>query len=339
MSTMNRLGTLLIACGLASTAAFSANAQCVNSLAASPSPIVSGHLAFQAVRSDTKSFVYVYDFEHRTFADTTHWHSVVDAHNPSLTRDGKWIVFMARPAINQPMRVWAWNASLAEPVDLTAMSGNTSVYNEDPKFAPDDQHIVFKQDGAIALMSVSGLNGPISVGLPKVLAAGERGTSTEASGPVLTYNNKYVYFFRGTSPNEHLEKLTLKNFTTNGHVSYANPTDTETYYPSVQKGGALYFARHTVPENSNPNFGPDSIYTAAPHNKIGTAVLAASNLCNAENADPAPDNAGHLIFSSTFGGRYQLYVGDAVGDVWNFSDRAKINATKGDLQGPSYSPR
>jgi Tol biopolymer transport system component len=315
-------------------AAVSAQAQCVTSLASGASPITTGHLAFQGVVSDTESYVYVYDFKHRTFADTTHWTTVVDAHNPSLTQDGKWIVFMARPALNQPMRIWAWNSSLAEPVDLTTLSGgNTSVYNEDPKFAFDSGHIVFKQNGAIAIMSVSGLNGTISVGAPSVLASGLRGTSTEASGPVLAAKNNLVYFFRDVSPDEHLERLTLDDFTTVKDVSYASPSGTETYYPSLAKDGTLYFARHTV----SPT-GMDSIYTVAPHQNVNSATPVASNLCGVENADPAPDGAGDLVFSSTFAGRYQLYVGDTAGDVWNFSDRPEINATSGALQGASYSP-
>lgn len=338
---MNRTVNLLALCAVACGAAFSVQAQCVSALAAGTSPITTGHLAFQGVRNTGGSFVYVYDFTTRTFADTTHWRRVVEAHNPSLSHDGKWIVFYAPIAHGLPSRVWAWRASLKEPIDLTTMSGgDTSVYNEDPKFAPDDKHIVFKEDGAIALMTVTELNKNIAVSAPTTIVTGMRGYPTEASGPVLTFNNKYGYFYRDIKPNEHIERVALSGFTPGADLSYGNPSATESYYPAVQKDGTLYFVRHTVTNDPDNPYGPDMIYTVTPHTNFGAAAPVATNLCSSDNSDPAPDNAGHLIFSSKFAGRYQLYVGD-VGDtsVWNFSDRPEINKTAGALQGASYAPR
>lgn len=326
-----------------------ARADCVTSLRSSENPITSGHVAFQRVVGENESYVYVYDVANQLLvADSSAWRDVLyDAHNPSLSRDGRWIVFMARPKarVLKPMRIWAWNPSLPAPLDLTKMSGgNTGLYDEDPKFAPDDRHIVFKRDGSIVIMSVGGLARHIHLGAVATLAHGTRGGSDEASGPVLSADNTHVFFFRHPRGSESLERLTLDDqFQVVEDLPYENPQDTESYYPALRRDGTLYFARHSV-DSAKQIFGHDSIYVVAPGQDVAGAVKAPVNLCDAvaedvENADPAAAGAGLVIFSSTFhGGRYQLYVGNGRGGVWSFAD---INGamTTGALQAASYVPR
>jgi hypothetical protein len=320
-----------------------AQAGCVTALQQSANPLDAGHLAFQGVVSDADSYVYLYDVASKTIvADSHAWSdTLVDAHNPSLTSDGRWMVFMARPAYDTPMRIWGWTPRLRRPIDLTTLSGgDTGLYDEDPKFAFDDEHIVFKRDGAIVVMKAAVREKAIRLGPVTVLAPGKRKTSTEASGPVLSASNRFVYFFRHPSGSENLERLTLKHFETVDDLSYDNPPNTETYYPALASDGTLYFARHPLdPVTHDP--GHDSIYVVAPGGQVKKAALAAENLCMAspgdvENADPAPAGSGLLVFSSTFGGeRYLLYVGNGEGQVWDFSG-TPVAAESGDLQGASY---
>lgn len=328
------------------TAPLAARANCVTSVLSNGRPLTSGWLAFQGVIDDKESYVYVYDLRQDGFVADSHlWNdTLVDAHNPSLSKDGRWIVFMARPAENTPMRIWAWNPSLSAPTDLTLLShGNTNLYDEDPKFSPDNTHIIFKRNGSIFVMAVTGLDGNISVKDVHRLVGGKRGMHSEASGPVLSVDNGFAYFFRHPEgQDKRLERLTLDNFETVEDMPYRNASGTESYYPALRQNGVVYFARH-VADAGNGDPGPDSIYFMRPNRKMKSAALAPDNLCNAvegdvENADPAPIGSDLLAFSSTFGtGQYSLYVGNGQGEVWDFSG-TQIPAVSGALQGASYAP-
>jgi len=324
-----------------------AGAGCVSELSTKARPIT-GILAFQQVL-DGSSNIYVYDMAQDAFiADSTRWDpDFAQAFNPSLSRDGHWVVFMARADDGQFMRLWAWNPSMSRPQDLTPMLGNhTDLYYEDPKLAPDDRHLVYKLQGAIYIARVK-LGGGIALSGFHRLAKGARNEDTEASAPVVSADNKFVYFFRGPKTvDQHIERVTLDGgFHRTGRTRLFTPQDTSSYYPALRRNGALTFARHV--NKGGGLYGTDTIYTVPPHTAVKDAVPAPFNLCDqvkgdVENADAAPVGRDLAIFSSTFASPpgtsvYSLFVGDAQGEVWDLRTGRLADLT-GWLQGASYAP-
>jgi WD40-like Beta Propeller Repeat len=115
------------------------------------------------------------------------WRSVISPINAHPSPDGHYITFMGSPTSS---RVKEWDVFLSHwdgakwsnPIDLTGPNGKR---DEDPKFSPDGTHIVYKEDGVLATMTVTGAK-------KSYLTSGKHDSST----PFYTPDGKGILFER-----------------------------------------------------------------------------------------------------------------------------------------------
>ncbi|CAB4923665.1 unannotated protein [freshwater metagenome] len=115
------------------------------------------------------------------------WSSMISPINAHFSADGQMITFMGS-ASGLAENDWdvftsTWNgSSWAEPKNLTGPNG---ARDEDPKFSPDGQTIIYKQDGVLVTMSADGSG-------KRYLTRGE----PESSMPYFAANGKDILFER-----------------------------------------------------------------------------------------------------------------------------------------------
>ena len=118
------------------------------------------------------------------------WRGMYSPINAHPNRDGSAITFMgsdtglAEPEWDVFISYWR-DKKWSEPVNLTGPNGKR---DEDPKFSPDGETIIYKEDGVLATT-------PITGGAKTYLTAGE----AESSMPYFTTDGKGVLFERSGS--------------------------------------------------------------------------------------------------------------------------------------------
>ena len=87
---------------------------------------------------------------------TSGWATVKHTINGSFSADGKYLTFMGSEKSIEDWDVFVthWNGKLwEEPINLTGPNGKR---DEDPKFSPTENKIIYKEDGVVATIGLSG---------------------------------------------------------------------------------------------------------------------------------------------------------------------------------------
>ena len=87
---------------------------------------------------------------------TAAWTSVKHTINGSFSADGRYITFMGSEKSIEDWDVFVtyWNGKVwEEPVNLTGPNGKR---DEDPKFSPTENKIIYKEDGIVAQLELTG---------------------------------------------------------------------------------------------------------------------------------------------------------------------------------------
>ena len=95
--------------------------------------------------------LYTLNLENRRLTDlTASWQTVKHTINGSFSADGQYITFMGSRIDREDWDVFIshWNGlTWEEPIDITGPNGKR---DEDPKFSPIDNTIIYKEDGVLA---------------------------------------------------------------------------------------------------------------------------------------------------------------------------------------------
>jgi len=101
--------------------------------------------------------LYTLDLNSKKLTDlTANWKSVKHTINGSFSPDGKYITFMGSEKAIEDWDVFVthWNGKVwEEPFNLTGPNGKR---DEDPKFSPKENKIIYKEDGIVAQVRLSG---------------------------------------------------------------------------------------------------------------------------------------------------------------------------------------
>lgn len=287
-------------------------------------PALTGRVVYE---DDNTGLLYLYDFLNATLTNVPTM-NLTAAENPVFSPDGSAILFSA--VTNNQRHLFYWIiGSPAQPTNITAWMGN--LRNEDPKFSPNGNMIVWKQDFGISTASFSfdDLGNPILFNVQQIIPS-----TPEASGPVYSPTEKYIYYFTGSSSQikqiQVYSTLTMTStpaFTQDANVQYYYPVDPDLYdfiYVSWLQGAVMC-----------PNC--DKIYVFAKLPNAGTAWNPSD--CAADNSDPAPVDEDYFIYSRDKNpdgnSNYELYVGQiSTGNAWSLS---QLNISGGILLGANYT--
>ena len=139
------------------------------------------------------------------------WHTMISPINAHFSSDGQTITFMGSAA-GLPEPEWdvftsQWNGQgWDEPKNLTGPNG---ARDEDPKFSPHGQTIIYKEDGVLVTMNADGSN-------KTYLTKGQ----PESSMPYFANNGKDILFERSGDIYLLRDGKTIKMFAGAGQSSY-----------------------------------------------------------------------------------------------------------------------
>lgn len=255
---------------------------------------IDGLLAFHAYKEygDGTSRLYLFDFRTNALrCPSESWTTVRDSMNAHFSPDGKSLVFMG-----VSNKTGQWDCFLhelgsgQEPVNLTESFGGR---NEDPKWHPHGNKIVFKHDGSQLVET------DLSGGAFNVLADGD---SEELSMPFYTADGRQLLFSAKAGDGaSSIEILSLE--TGQRRVLYAGCF---AYYPIAEGEDSFVFAGKDRAE------GHDRIYRGFVDGR--PALPFGFNRDDADTSDAFPLGNGLHVVSSTRGspsGVYRLFLADA----------------------------
>ena len=290
----------------------------------------SKYLAVPSGGDSIDGHLFVYDAGSDSLKNVTASLSVVNAMNPHFSPDGSTLVFMGVPASKSSdisynadkdywHRQWAnldvfvYNLAIETLQNLTP---NTGVADEDPKFSPDGQTIVWKKNGQIWRMGADGSN-------PEQLTSG----GLEKSGPNYSPNGSHIVYWVGTrsAENEDVWRMSADGSSQGPLVENVGIHD---YYPIYRDAENILYARaesESSPYDKVYNYNIDS----------GSSASVAINLTGADDSDASPVNETYVTFCSTRSGSgYDVFVGRYDNGLVHSLPAA--NSSHEDL-GPSYS--
>jgi len=299
---------------------------------------LTGRLAFlrtarsQEARSGT---LLLYDFGTRSLAAVSGaWSQVFYPKNPAFSPDGSLLVFAAycdAAASEEDIFVWRVG-SASPPVNLTPSSGER---NEDPKFSPDGTRIVFKRNGAIAMLTLA------DPGRVYRLTGGAG--EPEASQPYFMPDGVQVVFSAMVRPGDPASQvIRMLDVSADGIASglrqVADGPGLQEFFPIAWGPDRVLFTRwRSATDRSDVIVG------------YGLSTLAlvplAFNTPGCDNADPFPaDGQSPLVFfvdnCAGGAGGFDLVVGSvSTGKRYPLSLVDPRLASSDDELGPVYSSR
>jgi Tol biopolymer transport system component len=320
---------------------FSANAVCTNSPTLQSDysfpTSVSGRLVYHSYinYNDGSSNLFLKDFRYNTLVqlNQSFW-NITDPMNAHFSPNGRYLTFMGKQNSRCNIFIWKIDSSLA-PQSLSHNSQITGNTSEDPKFSADGNYIVYKHNGDIVLGHLNYTN----TNAPYIDISWNITTDNyaiEESMPYLSTDGKSVYYSQSARENSAIYQI---NYTLTNNQLFVNPPRAianrqgiAEYYPVV-KNNAVFFTgwKDTVGKR-------DQIYVL---NSYGNNQAIELNLndCNADDSDPMPIDAAHIVFSSTRGNSpfYNLYVGNiSTGNVWSLN-KFGVNQPQRQQLGVTYS--
>lgn len=238
----------------------------------------------------TDGHVFVYYVGSDTLTKVTDGLLIENAMNPHFSHDGSRITFMAIPvgsARNRnSLEVYVLDLASSSLVRLT----DNSVPDEDPKFSPAGDLIVWKRQGQIWRMSSDGTS-----------QTQLTSTSDEKSGPNYSPDgSKIVYWSDGGSSAD----VWWMSNSGAGSSEIVGNASIQDYYPIYRDSGNILYSRWESVDDPH-----DKIYNY----NIGSAssTRLAVNVTGVEDADAAPVDETYLVLSSTRSGgdgSYDVYV-------------------------------
>ena len=217
------------------------------------------------------------------------WKGVVSPINAHFSADGQAITFMGSAA-GLPENEWdvfvsRWkNGAWQEPVNLTGPNG---ARDEDPKFSPITDTIIYKENGVLATVSING-------GAKSYLTTGE----AESSMPFYSPDGKKILFERSG------DIFTLEN----GVTTTMNPAPgRSSYYPIALDNKAFLYTR--VQENNH-----DAIYKGFYDGSDSIRYFFNSTDWDTSDSYPLADGSRYIFYVSGHflipHGGYNLMVAD-----------------------------
>lgn len=277
--------------------------------------------------------LYLYDFKSKALTPLSPgWSSVFYPKNAGFSSDGSLLTFSAyvdAAASEEDMYVWTVG-SAQPPMDITAGSQKR---NEDPKFAPADKRLVFKQNGDIILRDLQGNLHNLT---------NDNG-SPEASQPYFMPDGQRIVFSvlktAGAPSSAAIKMLTVSpsGQVISGSSQLMNDPGVEEYYPIAWGAGQFLFTRWVSVSNTN-----DVLYSYSFDTGIESNLIFNQMGCN--NSDPFPaDNQNTLVFYANNcpggAGGYDLYIAsNASGNIYPLTILDPEFATALDEYAPTYWP-
>ena len=309
-----------IAVGVVCCASVAWSDPCSFTPAPDPAPFPPGRVVYQDAIGGG---LYIYDFKDGTLT-TVPISGLGSATNPVFSPDGGAILFSA--VISDERHLFYWTIGSAQPVNITAWMGN--LRNEDPKFSPDGYHVVWKQNFGIetANFAFNDLGQPILFNLQQLVA-----NPPEASGPVYSPTQKYVYYFTSTSSQpEQIQRYDVAAATT--APAFAMDPTVQYYYPVAPDLYDFLYVSWLPGAIACPHC--DKIYVRAKLPDSGTPWNPTD--CAADNSDPAPVNEDYFVYSRRSATLYNLYLGQiSTGNAWILPPAANISGAS--LVGSNYT--
>jgi subtilisin-like proprotein convertase family protein len=290
----------------------------------------SKYLAVPAGGDTVDGHIFIYDPRVDSLTNVTLALPVVNSMNAHFSPDGAKLVFMAVPAskasdtaYDSEAGYWhrRWSNLDVFSFDLASgtlsnLTPNAGTADEDPKFSPDGQYIVWKRNGQIWRMNTDGTN-------PTQLTSG----GLEKSGPNYSPDGSHIVYWVGTraDDNEDIWRISADGSSETLLVANASIHD---YYPIYRDAENILYARA---ESANSDF--DKVYN---YNTTSGSSPLLLNQAGANDSDASPINSTYVTFCSTREGNgYDVFVGRYDNDAVYALPAA--NSSHEDL-GPSYSP-
>ena len=233
--------------------------------------------------------------------------------NAHISPDGLKIVFMGyNSGLTEDWDVYIWNiGSTSHPTNLTNCN---NIRDEDPKFSPDGNSIIFKQEGDIKVMNLSG-------NIINTLTNDEY--TIEESMPYFTKDGQKVIYARD---DREKSDIYMMNINGTGITSLYSEVGVSEYYPIIKDSSSFFYSRWISSSIDN-----DQIYLG---DFSGNTRSLSINDIHSDNSDAYPVNSDYLFFSSNrsggFGG-YDIYLGKiSTGEVWNLNNFG-VNSSKEEL--------
>jgi WD40-like Beta Propeller Repeat len=298
---------------------------------------VSGDVPALAGRVVYHSYVSYNDGSSRLFilhlstgqlnAISSGWTNLVDPMNAHWSPDGTKIVFMARPKKGKRASAWfdVFLYAVGQPGNPVNLTNTVSRHEEDPKFSPDGQTIVYKtRPSTIAEMDGGGA-------LLNTIIASD---GAERSMPYYTADGAAVWFSNRPS-SASISASSIHIVPVNGapDALVVDTPDVIDYYPIRDTIGQFLYSRTVSASNL---FGQVYMYDGV------QSVSLAFNTADADYSDAYPIDPRYIILSSTKSaghGGYDLYIADRnTGTLWSLDGyNTGVNTNREEL-GAAYMP-
>jgi len=278
-----------------------------------PFPLSEGKIVFHSY-SDYEAWdgkLFLYDFSEQLLTEISQGWDIDHTINAHFSPDGSKIVFMGTPSGNHNSSSWdiyLWDLFSDMPINLTA---NNGLRDEDPKFSPNGNEIVFKQDGDLKVMDL--INNTI-------IHTTNNGYSIEESMPYYTSDSQYIIYARGAGISSDIYIINKDGME---NQPLENITNIQEYYPIIRSNSTFLYTRWVSAENHH-----DQIYLGY-FSDTNTQSLFFNDE-SADDSDPFPVNSEYVLFSSNRSGGqggWDLYLADINSSTTWSMDEFNLNSS------------
>jgi len=287
--------------------------------AGTPFPITSGQIVYHSYSNYEAwdSQLHLLNLETGVSSMISGSWNIDHAMNPHFSNDGTKIVFMGVPKGKHNYWAWdifLWDFSSEEPLNLT----QNGERDEDPKFSPDGNSIVFKQNGDIRIMDLEG-------NMLKSLT--DDWDDPEESMPYFTTDGKEIVYSQGAGAGSDIYKV---NISTGTKTPLAAQAGLQEYYSITKDENAFLYARWASASNHQ-----DQIYMGYFNGDTPQRALFSKE--DTDCSDPYPVDEKWVVFSMNQSGNYDLVLGNLVtGEIYEMNS-FNINTSQHEL-GACYTP-
>jgi hypothetical protein len=295
----------------------------------------SNYLAVPAQDDSEDGNVFIYSFAGGgSLMNLTGSLPVVNAMNPHVAPDGSKVAFMAVPIehaddieydsqsgywhrLRNNLEIYVYDLASEKLSQLT----DNSVPDEDAKFAPDGQRIVFKRSscdpdsGQVWVMNADG-----------GAAQQKTYTADEKSGPNFSPDGSKILYWSGRGSSADIWSILSNGRGASGIIGTPNLQE---YYPVYRNSQSILYTRW---QSSTDRHDKIYEYTISSRSSRRLSI----NVIGAEDSDPFPVDSSLIGFSSQRrGGNWDVFVANTInGAVYGLS---AMNSLHHDLGG-HYSP-
>jgi Tol biopolymer transport system component len=250
----------------------------------------SSYLATPSPGDTIDGNVFLYNLDSQTLANITRSLSIKNAMNPHFSPDGSKLVFMAiaqgNPSARQNLDIYTYDLAEAE---LTNLTPNVGIIDEDPKFSPDGSQILWKRQGQIWRMNSDGSSQTQLTTTPD-----------EKSGPNYSPDGTRIVYWSGASSSADIWWMNANGTSPSSLIATSGIQE---YYPIYRDANNILDSRWESASDQH-----DKIYNYSISSSTSTRLSI--NMSGVEDADAYPVNTDFLVFSSTrTGGNYNVFVG------------------------------